>query len=85
MIGHDVLMWALASAAAPKARQRTPDDAQQIDRRVRELFERARSESRPRHMRHDDQEQLIKLAVLGYTMTAAGAVLLRRVAKALSS
>jgi hypothetical protein len=52
---------------------------------VRELFERARSDSRPRDLRRADQEQLIRYAVLGYTLTAAGAVLLRRVAKVLAS
>lgn len=85
MIHPDILRWALASAAAPRERRRTPDEAQQIDRRVRELFERARSDSRPRDLRRADQEQLIRYAVLGYTLAAAGAVLLRRVAKVLAS
>lgn len=83
MICRDVLIWAIASAVAPQVRQRMPDDAQSIDRRVRELFERARSESRPRDLRRRDQDRLIRYAVLGYTLTSAGAVLLRRVAKVL--
>lgn len=83
MICRDVLIWAIASTVAPQVRRRMPDEAQSIDRRVRELFERARSESRPRDLRRRDQDRLIRFAVLGYTLTAAGAVALRRVAKVL--
>lgn len=82
MIESEVLRWALASAAS-RGRGKTPLAAQPHDRQVRELFERARSESRPRDLRRSDQETLIRYATLGLVISSAGAVLLRKVMEVL--
>lgn len=79
---HNVLRWAVASAAGD--RLRLPVEAKPVDRMVRELFERARSQSRPRDLRRQDHERLIQYAVLGCMVTNADATTLREVMRCLS-